>query len=105
MLPEDNAVDYDVGGGRRYVTDGLFRVFRSRDGGDSWEPLTSGLPDRRVYLHCLREAMTTDRFDPAGVYVGTTSGQVFFSRDDGDNWDLLIDSLPPVNSVDAAMVV
>ena len=46
--------------------------------------------------------MTTDGLDPAGVYVGTTSGQVFFSRDEGDNWDLLIDSLPPINSVDAA---
>ena len=46
--------------------------------------------------------MTTDGLDPAGVYVGTTSGQVFFSRDEGDNWDLLVDNLPPVNSVDAA---
>ena len=105
VLPEDNALGYDVGGGRRYVTDGLFRVFRSRDGGDSWEPLRKGLPDRRVYLHSLREGMTADRCDPAGVYVGTTSGQVFYSRDEGDSWDLLIDSLPPVNSVDAAMVV
>ena len=60
VLPEDNALGDDVGGGRRYVTDGLFRVFRSRDGGDDWEPLTRGLPDRKVYLHCLREGMTTD---------------------------------------------
>ena len=104
VVPEDNALGYDVGGGRRYVTDGLFRVFRSRDRGDDWEPLTRGLPDRKVYLHCQREGMTTDGLDPAGVYVGTTSGQVFFSRDEGDNWDLLVDSLPPVNSVDAAML-
>ena len=77
-------------------------VFRTDDAGETWEPLRKGLPDRKVYLHCLREGMTTDGLDPVGVYVGTTSGQVFFSRDEGDNWDLLIDSLPPINSVDAA---
>ena len=105
VVPEDRALDDEVGGGYRYVTDGLFRVFRSRNGGRSWESSSKGLPDRKVYLHCMREAMTTDGFDPAGVYVGTTSGQVFYSRDEGDSWELLVDSLPPVNSIDAAMLV
>lgn len=105
VLPEDRALGNEVGGGHRYVTDGLFRVFRSRDGGQSWESVSKGLPDRKVYLHCMREGMATDGFDPAGVYVGTTSGQVFFSRNEGDSWDLLVDSLPPINSVDTAMLI
>ena len=94
VLPEDQALGDYPGGAFRYVTDGKFRVFRSRDRGQRWEGLTKGLPERKVYLHSMREGMTADEFDPVGVYVGTTSGQIFHSRDEGDSWDLLIDPTP-----------
>lgn len=82
--------------------DGKFRVARTRDGGKTWKLLTKGLPQRNAHLLVLREAMTSDAMDPAGVYVGTTSGQVFYTRDGGDNWQILADSLPSVYSVSVA---
>ena len=105
VIPEDNATAEAVGGGMRVVTDARFRVYRSRNAGDDWEPLTKGLPQKRAYLHVMREGMATDALDPCGVYVGTTTGQLFYSRDDGDNWELLLDYLPPINSVECALVV
>ena len=105
MLPEDQALGTDVGGGLRYVTDAKFRVYRSRNGGGDWEPLSKGLPQKDAYLHVLREGMATDSLDPCGIYIGTTTGQLFYSRDDGDSWELMLDNLPPINSVDCAVVV
>ena len=87
VVPEDNAVkEGAVGGGVRYVTDAKFRVYRSRNAGADWEPLTNGLPQRNAYLHVMREGMATDSMEECGIYVGTTTGQIFYSRDDGDTW-------------------
>ena len=105
VLPEDKVVGDQLGGGIRFVTDAKFRVFRTRNGGEDWEGLTSGLPQRNAYLHAMRDGMATDTLDPCGVYVGTSTGQLFYSRDEGDSWDLLADYLPPINSVETALVV
>ncbi|MDA0769973.1 MAG: hypothetical protein BZY79_05585 [SAR202 cluster bacterium Casp-Chloro-G4] len=105
VVPEDQVLaDGEVGGGYRIVSDAKFRVFRSRNGGADWTPMTRGLPQQHAYLHCMREGMATDPFESCGVYVGTTTGQVFYSRDDGDNWELLVDYLPPINSVECGVV-
>ena len=64
VIPEDNATAEAVGGGMRVVTDARFRVYRSRNAGDDWEPLTKGLPQKRAYLHVMREGMATDALDP-----------------------------------------
>jgi hypothetical protein len=52
----------------------------------------------------LREALTTDSLDSAGIYAGTDTGQLFYSRDDGDSWEILADFLPPIVSVETAVV-
>ncbi len=104
VVPEDQVLGEDVGGGMRYVTDAKFRVYRSRDGGRAWEPLTRGLPQNNAYLHVMREGMAIDGHDPCGIYVGTTSGHIFYSRDDGDNWELLVEHLPPILSVECGIV-
>ena len=104
VLPEDAALGDDVGGGLRYVSGAKCRVFRSHNGGQSWEPLTRGLPQKNAYLHALREGMATDSLDPVGIYFGTTNGQIFYSRDGGDSWELLIEHLPPINSVEVALI-
>lgn len=65
--------------------------------------MTKGLPDK-AHLVVLREAMATDTFEDAGIYVGTSTGQLFYSRDSGDSWELLADYLPPIQSVEAAVV-
>ncbi|MCI0393706.1 MAG: exo-alpha-sialidase [Chloroflexi bacterium] len=88
----------------RFTPDGRFRVYRSSDGGEHWEGLTNGLPQDNAYLNVFREAMATDACDPAGVYVGTGTGQLFFSRDGGENWEALTQTLPPIYAVSTAVV-
>lgn len=84
----------------RAYADGAMTVWRSRDGGDSWQPLRCGLPQQGAYLSAMRSAMCTDGRDRAGIYIGTSTGQIFASRDDGDSWSLLADYLPPILSLE-----
>jgi len=83
-----------------FVPDGKLRVFRSRTGGNEWEPLGNGLPDRNCYVNVLRDAMAVDTLDSCGVYFGTSGGQVYASADSGDNWQAIVRDLPPVLSVE-----
>jgi photosystem II stability/assembly factor-like uncharacterized protein len=83
-----------------YPPDSQLRVFRSRTGGNEWEALTNGLPQRDCYVNVLREAMTVDAMDPCGVYFGTTGGQVYVSPDGGDHWNTIVRDLPAVLSVE-----
>jgi hypothetical protein len=87
----------------RFVPRGKLRVGRSRNGGKTWKLLTKGLPQSNAHVLVLREAMTSDDGDPAGVYFGTSSGGLFYTRDAGDSWHLLAGHLPPIYSVSAAL--
>lgn len=75
-------------------------VWRSRDGGDSWQACREGLPQISCFFTVLRQAMTVDRASPTGVYFGTNSGSVFGSPDGGDHWFELARHLPTVLSVE-----
>jgi len=88
----------------RYVCDGRLGVYRSRNGGQTWQRLARGLPQEHVYTQVLRHATATDTCDDAGVYLGTTGGEIFFSRNAGDSWELLRAHLPPVLSLEAELV-
>jgi photosystem II stability/assembly factor-like uncharacterized protein len=83
-----------------FPPDGQLRVFRSRTGGDEWEPLTTGLPQQNCYVNVLRDGMDVDSLDDCGVYFGTTGGQVYASSDSGDTWSALVRDLPSVLSVE-----
>jgi photosystem II stability/assembly factor-like uncharacterized protein len=83
-----------------FVPDGKLRVFRSRTGGNEWEPLTKGLPQRDCYVNVLRDAMAVDALDKCGVYFGTSGGQVYASADAGDSWAPIVRDLPAVLSVE-----
>ena len=83
-----------------YPPDGRLRVYRSRTGGNEWEPLTRGLPQDNSYVNVLRDAMAVDSLDPCGVYFGTTGGQVYSSADSGDSWSPIVRDLPSVLSVE-----
>jgi hypothetical protein len=83
-----------------YVHEGKLRVFRSRSGGNEWEALTKGLPQRDCYVNVLRDAMAVDSLDKCGVYFGTTGGQVYASGDAGDSWNPIVRDLPAVLSVE-----
>src|ERR1700722_12568763 len=83
-----------------FPLDGRLRVYRSRTGGNEWEPLTNGLPQEHCYVNVLRDAMAVDSMDECGVYFGTTGGQVYVSSDSGDNWAPIVRDLPAVLSVE-----
>jgi photosystem II stability/assembly factor-like uncharacterized protein len=86
--------------GEHYPPDGKLRVYRSRTGGNEWEALTKGLPQRDCYVNVLRDAMAVDSLDSCGVYFGTTGGQVYGSSDAGDTWAPIVRDLPAVLSVE-----
>lgn len=88
----------------RFPVDRRCRVFRSTDAGESWEPLSAGLPTEPYYSVVLRDGMCTDDADPAGVYFGTRAGEVYASRDEGESWQQVAAHLPDVLCVRAAEV-
>ena len=86
--------------GEHFVHDAKLRVYRSKTGGNEWEPLTKGLPQSNCYVNVLRDAMAVDNMDSCGVYFGTTGGQVYASKDAGDSWSAIVHDLPAVLSVE-----
>jgi hypothetical protein len=88
----------------RSTVDGMLRVFRSRNAGATWHPLTRGLPQENAYVSILREGMTSDNADPCGVYFGTSSGHLFASNDAGESWSLIAGYLPRILSVSAVVM-
>lgn len=90
--------------GERFPPEAKCRVYRTQNGGDSWEPLSQGLPKDPYYAAVLRNSMVADASDPAGVYFGTRLGEVYASRDDGDSWTMIASHLPDILSVRVAQV-
>jgi photosystem II stability/assembly factor-like uncharacterized protein len=88
----------------RVVPEAKLRVYRTRNAGQSWDPLTTGLPQELAYESVLRDGLTTDSLDSGGIYFGTRSGKVYASADSGDHWMQVVDSLPSVCCVKAAVV-
>jgi photosystem II stability/assembly factor-like uncharacterized protein len=87
-----------------YPLEGKLRVYRSRTGGNEWEPLFEGLPQSDCYVNVLRNAMAVDSLDRCGVYFGTTGGQVYASSDEGDHWTPIVRDLPAVLSVEVQTI-
>lgn len=88
----------------RFAPEGRFRVWRSSNGGKTWKALTRGLPQENAYLLVLRHAATADACDPAGIYLGTNTGEIFYSANSGDSWKLMPFHLPAVLSLEASLV-
>jgi len=83
-----------------FPPEGKLRVYRSRSGGNEWEPLTKGLPQANCYVNVLRDAMAVDSLESCGVYFGTTGSQVYASSNSGDSWAPIVHDLPRVLSVE-----
>lgn len=90
--------------GERYPLDGQLKVYRSKTGGETWQPLTNGLPQENCYVNILREAMAVDKCESSGIYFGTTGGQVYCSPDGGDHWQAIVRDLPAVLSVEVQVI-
>jgi serine/threonine protein kinase len=88
----------------RCTPEGHLRVYRTRNAGGSWEPLTRGLPQKGAYETVLRDALSADSLDLAGIYFGTRSGKVYGSRDEGKSWKKIVEGLPQILCVKAAVV-
>ncbi len=88
----------------RCVPEAKLRVYRTRDGGGAWEPLTKGLPQKNAFETVLRDAMATDSLQPAGVYFGTRSGKLYGSRNEGGSWQMIASTLPPVVCLKTGLV-
>jgi photosystem II stability/assembly factor-like uncharacterized protein len=96
-------VPLDPGHGRT-MPDGHAAVWRTRDAGESWQPLDRGLPQSDAYVGVLREAMAIDTHDSPGLYFGTSTGQLFASTDEGESWSEIASYLPPISSVEVAQL-
>ena len=90
--------------GLHYPPEGKLRVYRSRTGGNDWEPLTNGLPQEHCYVNVLRDATCVDSLDPCGIYFGTTGGQVYASANGGDSWVPIVRDLPAVVAVEVQVL-
>jgi photosystem II stability/assembly factor-like uncharacterized protein len=88
----------------RVPPEGKLCVWRSKSGGNEWQPLSKGLPQKDCYVNVLRDAMAVDTLDPCGIYFGTTGGQVYGSADGGDSWAPIVRDLPSVLSVEVQML-
>lgn len=88
----------------RCTPEGKLRVYRTRNAGESWEPLGNGLPQENAFETVLRDGMTGDKADPMGLYFGTRNGKLFASADTGESWQAVAEGLPAITCVKSAMI-
>src|SRR2546426_1471441 len=88
----------------RCTPEAKLRVYRTRNGGDSWEPLTNGLPQENAFETVLRDGLTGDEAEPMGLYFGTRSGKLFGSNNTGESWQTIVEGLPAVVCVKSAVI-
>ncbi|MGH7775433.1 MAG: WD40/YVTN/BNR-like repeat-containing protein [Candidatus Binatia bacterium] len=71
------------------------RIYRSDDGGRTWEILGNGLPDRMQ--HEIGALCLEDWGESFSVFAATTGGEVYCSDDGGEHWSLIVGGLAPVS--------
>lgn len=59
------------------------KIFRTTDGGDTWQRVTQGLPDA---VEGRMEALLFDDADNPSAYAMTDTGDLFEGRDGGKRW-------------------
>jgi photosystem II stability/assembly factor-like uncharacterized protein len=97
--PDTALVVPEYGAENRVTPDGRLGVYRTKDGGKSWELASKGLPEQ-AWASVKREGMASDSLDPPGIYLGTQSGSVFVSPNAGDEWIEAASQLPAIQSVE-----
>ena len=98
-----HVIPLDPGHGRT-MPDGKACVWRTEDGGSSWQRRDKGLPQEDAFLGVLREGMAMDTYDSPGYYFGTSTGQVYASNDDAASWSEIAGYLPAISSVEVASI-
>ena len=79
----------------RIPKDGQLVITRTRDGGESFDILRSGLPQEHAYDLIYRHGLAVDHTG-SRLALGSTTGSVWVSENQGDDWTLISNNLPPV---------
>lgn len=74
-------------------------MYRTRDGGQTWERQDNGFPRQQAWWTVKRQCMAVDDGSPVGLYFGTTSGEVWASDDEGESYHLLFRDLPQIHAI------
>ena len=88
----------------RCTPEAKLRVYRTLNAGESWEPLSNGLPQENAFETVLRDGMSADSLNPTGIYFGTRNGKLFGSNDAGESWQTIAEGLPPIVCVKTSVV-
>jgi hypothetical protein len=88
----------------RCTPEAKLRVYRTGNAGESWEPLTEGLPQQDAFETILRDNMKADANNPTGLYFGTRNGKLFASKNGGDSWTAITEGLPAITCVKTATI-
>jgi len=70
-------------------------VTRTRDGGQTFEALREGLPQRDCYDLIYRHGLAVAD-DGNTLLMGSTTGGLWVSENGGDNWQAIALTMPPV---------
>jgi hypothetical protein len=82
----------------RFPVDARFVVARTRDGGQTCDVLTRGLPTEPSYDIVYRHALSIDATGN-GLAMGTTTGHLWVTDNGGDEWQKIAGYLPPIYAV------
>lgn len=74
-------------------------VYRTCDGGDTWQRQDRGFPREQGWFTVKRQAFCADEADPIGLYLGTTGGELWMSDDEGETWRQIAAHLPEIYAV------
>ena len=94
VLPMDGSTVWP-----RTAVNGRPALYRSRNGGASWQRLDRGLPRAQAWFTVLRQALCSDTAARIGLYFGTTQGEVWASGNGGESWRCIVRHLPEIYSV------
>ncbi|MCB1062791.1 MAG: exo-alpha-sialidase [Verrucomicrobiae bacterium] len=83
---------------QRIPADGKVVVTRTRDGGQSFDTLSKGLPQEHAYDLVFRHALDVDDSGDCLAF-GSTTGSLWVSEDGGDSWETVSEHLPPIHAV------
>jgi hypothetical protein len=77
-------------------------IYRTSNGGRTWQRQDAGLPAEQAWWTVKRQAMTADGMAPLGLYFGTTSGEIWASRNEGESWKCVTRHLPHIYAIEMA---
>jgi photosystem II stability/assembly factor-like uncharacterized protein len=77
------------------------KIFRTRNAGESWEPIMQGLPDSLFPTVWALDVCRPAEADACQVFFGTTAGELYWSRDGGESWSEIIHNLPGITHLKA----